>query len=766
MSSHVKQIWAIVGFIMCLGAEGLSTATQTLTLTVPTETGTLTYTVPTATESGSATVSLTVPTATVTDSASVSSSVSLTMPTDTATLPTPSETLTMSPSKTKSLTGTVTATASRSVSLTHVSESVSLSVSITPSNSISPSPTSSLSKTASLSLSPTVSWTIPTPTASYSQTPSLSRTSTVSLSRTSTMSLSLSRSVLTTPTPSLSWTLSPSATVSLTIPTRTLSLSASLSATRSSTVEVTIVVHRSKRVLMTFDTTIDTFNIASVVAKIRTALIVDSNVDVVVYNIREGSVLVDLAFETSSNSKARVDQLADTLVQSGNDPSSALRNAEPTLQSTQFVGETSGGGDDGLSEGEIAAIIVSAILIVVVILITVWLLCFRKSHRGDGREPAPAERAGSPAEMYASDNGFPEIKAALEREYGSVEIAAENAYIEAGTTHDRIQVDGVKTILETAGVGDRCNHLLAALVIVDGEVQKSDLIKTLGGNAVQRGSDENAHLELLRGVFTRAGGGLGVVQTSQLTIALKQDPMVLWTSTPQGDRHWGQPVMTDIANRPHSSEISWDEFRTMCLAALNAAHDTKPNANPLRNVVLTEETALEFEEGDTVEALYHGSWFDAVVLERKRASEDLPSGGYVVMWVEDESRTLVRREEVRARETAPSRPASSAQAPLPEFSADEPVTVFWNDGWYSGKIAGPPTSRGTYTVQWPDETVTDDVETTAIRHLTTPIEITCGSCKASIEGQPDTIATCPKCQEAASFVPADLQTPPQIDLQR
>lgn len=110
---------------------------------------------------------------------------------------------------------------------------------------------------------------------------------------------------------------------------------------------------------------------------------------------------------------------------------------------------------------------------------------------------------------------------------------------------------------------------------------------------------------------------------------------------------------------------------------------------------------LGWQVGQEVEASFHGEWYRAVILEvahDQRCPRDMPLGGYVVQWEEDQSFTLVHPGEVRPPGLLLPPPEAGAG-----IAVGEPVEVMWHGAWHPGTVCG--TKPGdVYNIDWGDGT--------------------------------------------------------------
>eukprot|EP00756_Hemistasia_phaeocysticola_P011575 Hpha_TRINITY_DN15131_c4_g4::TRINITY_DN15131_c4_g4_i1::g.128179::m.128179 len=104
-------------------------------------------------------------------------------------------------------------------------------------------------------------------------------------------------------------------------------------------------------------------------ATIRTALNVPASVAIVLENYRAGSVVVNMRVSGSGASS-----VANQINNQANTPGSALRNSLPQLLGTYNAPS----GDDGLSDGAIAGIVIGTLVGVAIIGALLWFFCLKE----------------------------------------------------------------------------------------------------------------------------------------------------------------------------------------------------------------------------------------------------------------------------------------------------------------------------------------------------------------------------------------------------
>eukprot|EP01063_Lacrimia_lanifica_P009125 TRINITY_DN1614_c0_g1_i1.p1 TRINITY_DN1614_c0_g1~~TRINITY_DN1614_c0_g1_i1.p1 ORF type:complete len:589 (+),score=154.97 TRINITY_DN1614_c0_g1_i1:71-1837(+) len=492
---------------------------------------------------------------------------------------------------------------------------------------------------------------------------------------------------------------------------------------------------------------VNSFAPSAFAGQLHTAMGLNASVGVACFNVRAGSVLVDTIFYSADGSRSvdELNRLATQLEKDANEENSSLRKAVPGLQGTPHAEDD----DDGLSGGAVAAIVICALLFFCILpigLAAAWYYMQEKKKEDK-----------MTVEAYEVCQ---EVAAALTQTYGSIDNAVDSAYQNGGAEESdkkSVGVEGVKVVLDASQVGHLYDQFIAILAVENDVTTKDTLLRVL--NAGPPSTD--AQWERLKKVFTGAREGGENPTCRGLAAALQKDASVMaFREAGDTDARWGEAVVADLEARPEDFKITWDEFRALCKSAMaggakaaaeapadDAARSAPQTQNPLQHM---EALGMpEFDVGAVVEALFEGSWFGAAVVEvvPAGANDDLPQGGYTVMWLEDETRTLVRMHEVRASGEAPvpaeeppvdpaavdvtlqpeaapadAAPADAAPADAAPADAagmyvlDQAVMVNWEDAWHQGKI-NTVNEDGTHDIDWGDGTCSQNVGVDSIRPI-------------------------------------------------
>eukprot|EP01063_Lacrimia_lanifica_P002895 TRINITY_DN11567_c0_g1_i1.p1 TRINITY_DN11567_c0_g1~~TRINITY_DN11567_c0_g1_i1.p1 ORF type:complete len:1253 (+),score=298.80 TRINITY_DN11567_c0_g1_i1:66-3824(+) len=486
----------------------------------------------------------------------------------------------------------------------------------------------------------------------------------------------------------------------------------------------------SSTVELTVNQDIAVFNRQTFAVSLLVALgasgVSDPNLGTAVFNERAGSVIVDVAFfDRTGNSldATELNRLAADLCRNADGGGNvttraALQAAGVTSGSCPWLPPDVSDDDDGMSGGLLAFIIILLLCIFIGIPISIWIYCTRIKKKDDD-----ALDTMSPEERFSL---YKQVAAALEKQYGTVDDAVEQARVAAPDEKnpELVSTDKVREVMGVAGVGEKADAFLSTLCVEDGHVAAADLLGALHGTTLPTTEPQWGHLKK---VFARAGGADGTAQCGKLAIALSQDPTAMeFCDAGCTNTKWGDAVLMGIRKRGHDDAITWGDFEEVCKMEMTKQ---RPTENPLVDADETRQ-AQAFNVGDEGEAMFQGSWFPARVVEciAPGALPDLPDGGYRVVWLEDNTETLVRSFEMRPPGNVPPTPvAAENPPPAPEApAAEEPrkaeptpgagvydvgqqVLCFWENDWFPGTVCAVNEADGTYNIDWGNETGDYDV---------------------------------------------------------
>ena len=277
-----------------------------------------------------------------------------------------------------------------------------------------------------------------------------------------------------------------------------------------------------------------------------------------------------------------------------NNPTSALRTTTGVQSGVLLTTPAPASSDDGLSAGIIAAIVVGSVLGCIIIIACVYECCFRKE--GD---PSVWEHVtngwgwlGSwlccccscgEQNAYNSPTGFArsEITAALQRRFGSIELASQEAqkYNPPNAPSGWIHIQSLSVIMEAALVSEHYADFVKVLQPTNDIFSEADFLRTLEASTLPTDSHSDPILESMKNSFRRAGGVNGFVDATKLVVALQQDPGSLYLRHHGHEHNWGAPVLQELQAMDHRV-ITWGEFEQKCSVAIQNSRLVTSQASP------------------------------------------------------------------------------------------------------------------------------------------------------------------------------------------